>query len=84
VYTSRGGLAVLRHYVIRLLLAHVHSFPWRAPQFLEEATARILLRRVGGGYTFVHRLLLEYFATLDTAPPPDVARAQKQQSQLVS
>jgi hypothetical protein len=32
--------------------------------FLDYATERILLRRVGGGYVFVHRLLQEYFASL--------------------
>jgi hypothetical protein len=69
VCASRGGLAVLRHYVIRLLLARSHTFPWHAPRFLEEATARILLRRVGGGYSFPHRLLLDYFANLPHQKP---------------
>ncbi len=64
-----GGLAVLRHYVIRFLLARSHTFPWHAPRFLEEATARILLRRVGGGYSFPHRLLLDYFADLPQETP---------------
>jgi hypothetical protein len=32
---------------------------------------RLLLRKVGGGYIFVHRLLLEYFASLDTTPQPE-------------
>jgi hypothetical protein len=30
-------------------------------RFLADATARIFLRKVGGGYIFVHRMLLEYF-----------------------
>jgi hypothetical protein len=30
--------------------------------FLEYATERILLRRVGGGYQFVHRLVQEHVA----------------------
>lgn len=61
-----GGLAVLRHFVIRLLLARSHTFPWQAIPFLEDATTRILLRRAGGGYSFAHRLLLDHFA--DTYP----------------
>lgn len=64
VWAISGGLATLRHYIIRLLLTRSHLFPWRAPRFLEEATTRILLRRVGGGYSFPHRLLLDYFADL--------------------
>jgi hypothetical protein len=60
-----GGWAVLRHIVLRWLLHIRHVFPWHAQAFLNDATARILLRRVGGGYSFIHRLLLEYFAHLD-------------------
>ena len=29
------------------------------------ATKRIFLRKVGGGYIFIHRMLQEYFASLD-------------------
>ncbi|WP_236065264.1 hypothetical protein [Reticulibacter mediterranei] len=52
VWIVSGGLSVLRHYIIRLLLARSRTFPWHAPRLLEEATTRILLRRVGGGYSF--------------------------------
>lgn len=69
VFASRGGLAVLRHYIIRLLLVRSHTFPLQAPQFLEEAINRILLQRVGGGYSFTHRLLLDYFADLPDETP---------------
>jgi hypothetical protein len=31
-------------------------------KFLDYAAERILLRKVGGGYIFIHRMLLEYFA----------------------
>jgi len=44
-------------------------FPWNASQFLDDAAARILLRRVGGGYTFAHRLLLDFFADLESELP---------------
>jgi hypothetical protein len=37
--------------------------------FLDEAAERLLLRKVGGGYIFVHRLLLEYFASLEKKEP---------------
>jgi ABC-type Fe3+ transport system permease subunit len=60
-----GGWAVLRHIVLRWLLHSRLVFPWHAQALLNDATARILLRRVGGGYSFIHRLLLEYFANLD-------------------
>ena len=50
--------------------------PWNYPRFLDYATERILLRKVGGGYIFVHRLLLEYFAALDAMSSSDEVRTQ--------
>src|SRR5690348_13577674 len=61
----RGGLqAVLRHYILRFYLWRTHQFPWNATRFLDDATSRMLLQRVGGSYSFVHRLLLDYFEDL--------------------
>ncbi len=58
VWLLTGGIAVLRHMTIWVLLGRSHTFPQQTLAFLEDATARILLRRVGGGYSFMHRLLL--------------------------
>lgn len=33
-------------------------------RFLDYCTERIFLRKVGGGYIFVHHMLMEYFAGL--------------------
>jgi hypothetical protein len=64
-----GGLACLQHLVLRVLLAGKGFAPLDYVRFLNEATGRLFLRRAGSGYLFVHRLLLEYFAELDTIPP---------------
>ncbi len=72
-----GGLASFRHYVLRFLLWRAGSIPWNYPRFLDFAAERILLGKVGGGYIFIHRLLLEYFASLDGTPTLDEARTQK-------
>jgi hypothetical protein len=32
--------------------------------FLNYAAERVFLQKVGGGYIFIHRLLLEHFATM--------------------
>ncbi len=53
---------------------------WSYSRFLDYAAERILLRKVGGGYIFAHRLLLEYFASLDTTATHNGARVQKQQA----
>jgi hypothetical protein len=50
--------------------------PWNYPRFLDYAAERILLRKVGGGYIFVHRLLLEYFAALDAMSNSDEVTIQ--------
>ncbi|BCL79693.1 hypothetical protein ccbrp13_21580 [Ktedonobacteria bacterium brp13] len=57
-----GLQAVMRHFILRFWLWHTHLCPWRVASFLNDATARILLKRVGGSYSFSHRLLLDYFA----------------------
>ena len=44
------------------LLVRNGSIPWNYVKFLDYAAERILLRKVGGGYIFIHRMLLEYFA----------------------
>lgn len=61
-----GGMAYVQHYVLRWHLMRAKKLPFQLRRFLDYTTDRILLRRVGGGYIFVHRLLLEYFASLQT------------------
>jgi serine/threonine protein kinase len=60
----KGGLAFLRHYTLRLLLQRHGTIPRHYRRFLDETVERILLRRVGGGYIFLHRLLLDHFITV--------------------
>jgi hypothetical protein len=62
-----GGAASIAHLLVRLVLWRSGALPWKLVPFLDYATERILLRRVGGGYLFIHRLLLEYFARLESA-----------------
>ena len=57
-----GGATVLKHYLLRLLLWREGNMPLRYGRFLEHAAQFGLLRRVGGGYTFMHRLMQEHFA----------------------
>jgi DNA polymerase III delta prime subunit len=59
-----GGAAYMQHFILRFMLWLARYIPFNYPRFLDYAAERILLRKVGGGYIFVHRLLLEYFADL--------------------
>jgi len=60
-----GGDTFVRHFILRFLLYRKHCIPWNITRFLDYAAERILLQKVGGGYIFIHRYLLEYFAGLD-------------------
>jgi hypothetical protein len=60
----RAGEACLKHLTLRLVLYFSGSIPWNYARFLNYATDRIFLQKVGGGYIFIHRMLLEHFATL--------------------
>ncbi|GLV59795.1 hypothetical protein KDH_66190 [Dictyobacter sp. S3.2.2.5] len=71
---SNGGTAGIQHIVLRWFLWRVERIPWRYSRFLDYATEHILLRKVGGGYIFIHRLLLDYFASLYT---PSLERVQE-------
>jgi DNA-binding SARP family transcriptional activator len=64
-----GGLACVQHTLLRLHLWRLGAMPLNYVRFLDEATRQVLLRRIGGGYMFIHRLLLEHFATLDPDTP---------------
>ncbi len=59
-----GGNACLQHFVLRLVLYHNHHSPWNYTRFLDYTTERLFLQKVGGGYIFVHRMLLEHFAEM--------------------
>ena len=59
-----GGLPAIQHYVLRLLLSRNNYLPWKLVPFLDYCTDLIFLHRVGGGYIFVHRLLMEHFAAM--------------------
>ncbi len=61
-----AGVACIQHLILRLVLWIQGYTPWNYARFLDWATECILLQKVGGGYMFVHRLLLEYFALMES------------------
>ncbi|NEP17437.1 MAG: serine/threonine protein kinase [Leptolyngbya sp. SIO4C1] len=65
-FAAGGGEAVIKHGILRLILFFSGQIPWNYARFLDYAAERIFLQKVGGGYIFVHRLLLEYFATAES------------------
>ena len=61
---NRGGSAVMKHYVLRLILWLRGCTPFNSVEFLDHCAKLILLKKVGGAYIFIHRMLLAYFAEL--------------------
>lgn len=81
-----GGLATIQHVILRWFLWRTGTTP-RPRQyiaFLNYATACILLRRFGGGYIFIHRLLQDYFASLEPGSSPQQEVTQAQHTPAVS
>jgi hypothetical protein len=65
-----GGFACLKHYILRLCLAATGDMPLHTRRFLDYAADRLLVQKVGGGYVFVHRLLLEHLAQIGKDASP--------------
>ena len=62
---SSSGRVCVQHLTLRLLTHFNNYAPWNYARFLDYASERIFLQKVGGGYIFVHRMLLEHFAGME-------------------
>lgn len=60
-----NGLTLLYPPLIWVRVRQRGRLPIKAMTFLDALTERQILRRMGGGYIFIHRYLLENFAGLD-------------------
>jgi hypothetical protein len=58
-----GGISCIQHLNLRLILWINGFIPSNLARFLDYASERIFMQKVGGGYIFIHRMLLEHFAT---------------------
>ena len=58
------AMPFIRRLLLRILIHWTGHLPLNLNRFLDYATYRIFLYRVGGGYIFIHRYLMEYFASL--------------------
>lgn len=50
------------HLALRGALYHTGVVPLDFVRLLDQASSRVLLRRVAGGYQFIHQLLRDDFA----------------------
>lgn len=63
VFLITGGTTCLQHFILRLLLYFERCVPWNYARFLNYATEKMLLQRIGGRYKFIHRYLQDYFVS---------------------
>ncbi|KAB8319526.1 NACHT domain-containing protein [Tolypothrix campylonemoides VB511288] len=74
--SSQGsGFVGFKHLILRLLLWRSGCIPWNYARFLDYANERIFLQKVGGGYIFIHRMLLEHFAQIYRNNTPNEIRS---------
>ncbi|MBV9386407.1 MAG: response regulator [Chroococcidiopsidaceae cyanobacterium CP_BM_ER_R8_30] len=65
LFAKQGsGIVCIKHFTLRFVLWQNGYIPWNYARFLDYATERIFLQKVGGGYVFIHRLLLEHFSAM--------------------
>ena len=60
-----GGKACIQHFILRLILFANGQMPWNYSRFLDYGVERLFLQRVGSGYIFIHRMLMEHFASME-------------------
>lgn len=63
---NKGIFASIQYSALRVAFWYHKCTPRNYHAFLNYATERVLLHKVGENYVFFHQLLLEYFLTLDS------------------
>ena len=64
-----GGITCIKHFNLRRILHRKGRIPWNYARFLDYASDRLLMKKVGGGYVFYHRMLMEHFAQRHQVSP---------------
>ena len=62
---KNGGITCIQHFNLRQILHRKVCIPWNYARFLDYATELRLMKKVGGGYVFYHRMLMEHFASME-------------------
>lgn len=65
-----GGSSLIEHFVLRGILCLNGGIPWIYDRFLDYASERLVLKKVGGGYVFYHRMLMEHLAQMEESKVP--------------
>jgi hypothetical protein len=63
-FTYGGGAACIQHFSLRMILYFSNRTPWNFMEFFKQAEKRGFIQYSGGSYSFIHRYLQEYFASI--------------------
>jgi len=74
------GAAFIQHFTLRFILWRNDCISLNYVRFLDYATERMFLQRIGGGYRFIHRLLQEHFASLNKIKEKEISNKQEKGS----
>ena len=80
---QKGGMSCIKHLILRRFLYYQGHIPWNYADFLDNAAELRLMKKVGGGYIFYHRMLMEHFAQRHQVSREPVPIAARQTSQTV-
>ncbi|MGD1809655.1 hypothetical protein ACP6PL_30115 [Dapis sp. BLCC M126] len=61
---GRFGLPGVKNLVLRIVLFSNGHIPWNYRRFLNYASSRLLLQRIGDRYQFIHHLLYKHFTEM--------------------
>jgi hypothetical protein len=78
---AKTGSGVFKHYLLRFTWSRFGCMPLKYADLLDYAAERVFLRKVGGGYIFIHRLLQDYFASLETESRVDGQKVRPRDDQ---
>jgi len=59
-----NAFSPLHRLILRLVIWRYDLGPFNYARFLNHATERVFLRKIGQQYIFIHRLLMEHFASM--------------------
>ena len=72
-----GVTTCIQHFNLRQILYRKGRIPWNYARFLNYASERLLMKKVGGGYVFYHRMLMEHFARRYTETSKSIDRTSQ-------
>ncbi len=64
IWLKWGGEFIIYHIALRTVLTITNDLPRQLLGFLDDMVDHSILRKIGGGYIFLHRALMEYFSGL--------------------